>query len=101
MIDFNSVVNDAQALSEADQLRLIDALWSAVPADADLPLPQDWSAELQRRVAEIEAGTATTIPWETIRAEALARIGDDSAVWFFRCGCNGLGNAIHRATPPR
>jgi putative addiction module component (TIGR02574 family) len=51
MIDFNSVLNDARRLSEA------------------------WAPELERRVAALEAGTAKTVPWETIRAEALERIG--------------------------
>lgn len=51
MIDFNSVLNDARRLSEA------------------------WAPELERRVAALELGIAKTVPWETIRAEALARIG--------------------------
>ena len=75
MVDFNSVLSEAQQLSAEDQLRLIDALWDLVPPDADIPLHEDWAAELERRVAEIEAGDAATVPWTTIRKEALARIG--------------------------
>jgi putative addiction module component (TIGR02574 family) len=75
MIDFNSVLNDARRLSESERLRLIDALWESVPDDANLPLDEAWAAELERRVAEIQSGAVETVPWETIRAEALARIG--------------------------
>ena len=75
MVDFNSVLSEAQQLSAKDQLRLIDALWDLVPPDADIPLHEDWAAELERRVAEIEAGGTATVPWTTIRKEALARIG--------------------------
>lgn len=75
MSDFHSVLSDAMQLSQGDRLRLIDALWAALPADADLPLHPDWESELERRVAAIKAGTAQTIPWEKVRAEALARIG--------------------------
>ena len=75
MVDFNTVLTEAQQLSAEDQLRLIDALWDLVPPDADIPLHEDWAAELERRVAEIEAGDAATVPWTTIRKEALARIG--------------------------
>ena len=75
MVDFNSVLSEAQQLSAEDQLRLIDALWDLVPPDADIPLHEDWAAELERRVAEIEAGGTATVPWTTIRKEALARIG--------------------------
>jgi putative addiction module component (TIGR02574 family) len=46
-----------------------------VSDDADLPLHQNWAAELERRVAALQAGSAQTIPWETVRDEALARIG--------------------------
>jgi putative addiction module component (TIGR02574 family) len=75
MIDFNSVLNDARQLSEAERLRLIDALWELVPAESNLPLHEAWAPELERRVAAFEAGAAKTVPWETIRAEALVRIG--------------------------
>jgi putative addiction module component (TIGR02574 family) len=75
MADFNSVLDDARQLSPEDRVKLIDALWESVPADLDVPLHPDWAPELERRVAAIEAGTAGTIPWTTIREEALARIG--------------------------
>ena len=75
MRDFNSVLDDARQLSPEERLKLIDALWQSVPADLDVPLHPDWAPELERRVAAIEAGTATAIPWKTIREEALARIG--------------------------
>lgn len=79
MVDFNSVLSEAQQLSAEDRLRLIDALWELIPPEADLPLHEDWAPELERRVAAIEAGTATTVPWSTIRNEALARIGHGNA----------------------
>ena len=75
MVDYNSVLNEAQQLSAEDQLRLIDTLWKLVPPDADIPLHEDWAAELERRVADIESGAAATVPWTTVRKEALARIG--------------------------
>ena len=75
MANFHSVLSEARQLSAEDRLRLIDALWDSVPRELDLPLHEDWAPELQRRVAALEAGTATTVPWTTIRDEALARIG--------------------------
>ena len=78
MMDFNSVLEYARKLSPQDQARLIDALWDAVPADADIPLHPDWASELERRVNELEAGAGMAIPWTQIRAEALARIGHGS-----------------------
>jgi len=75
MPEYLSVLNEARQLSEADRLLLIDALWETVSGDANLPLHEAWAPELERRVAEIEAGTAKTVAWETVRDEALARIG--------------------------
>ena len=46
-----------------------------VPPDADVPTHADWGPELEKRVAEIESGTATSVSWSKIRDEALARIG--------------------------
>lgn len=75
MADFDSVLDDARQLSPEERLKLIDALWQSVPADLDVPLHPDWAPEVERRVAAIEAGTATAIPWKTIREEALRRTG--------------------------
>jgi putative addiction module component (TIGR02574 family) len=75
MVDFNAIFDAAQQLHAADRLRLIDALWDTVPADADLPLHDDWGAELEKRVAAIHSGEAALIPWTEIRQAALARIG--------------------------
>ncbi len=75
MADLNSVLHEARQLSHDDRLRLIDALWDLVPPDANIPLHEDWVPELERRVAAIKDGTETTVPWEVVRAEALARIG--------------------------
>jgi putative addiction module component (TIGR02574 family) len=73
VVDFNAVLDAAQQLNPQDRLRLIDALWDTVPADAAVPLHEDWGPELERRVAAIEAG-ALIVPWSKIRDEALARI---------------------------
>jgi putative addiction module component (TIGR02574 family) len=75
MNDFNSVLSAAQQLPEKDRLRLIDALWESVPPDTEAPFSKEWAHEVERRVAELDAGTAKTVPWSRIRDEALARIG--------------------------
>ena len=74
MSDFSSVLNAAQKLPEQDRLRLIDALWDSVPPESEAAFSEEWIAEIQRRVAELDAGTAKTIPWSQIRDEALGRI---------------------------
>ena len=71
MNDFTSVLSAAPQLPKADRLRLIDALWESVPPDAEAPFSEEWAREIERRVAELDAGTAKTVPWSQIRDEAL------------------------------
>ena len=75
MSDFSSILSAAQRLPERDRLRLIDALWETVPPDSEAPFSEEWAREIERRVAELDAGSAKTVPWPQIRDEALARIG--------------------------
>jgi putative addiction module component (TIGR02574 family) len=79
MVDFNSVLIAAQQLGADDQLRLINALWDIVPADADVALHEDWASELERRVTAIDAGETTLTTWSTIREAALARLDHGTA----------------------
>ncbi len=74
MSDLNSLLTDASQLPVADRLELIEALWDTVPEDALPPLSSEWMAEIHRRSAAFEAGTAKTIPWDTVRADALQRL---------------------------
>ncbi len=75
MSEFNHVLSAAQRLPEKDRLRLIDALWESVPPDSEAPFSDEWAREIECRVAELDAGTAKTVPWSQIPDEALARIG--------------------------
>jgi len=79
LVDFNSILSAAQQLGADDQLRLINALWDIVPADAEAGLHEDWAPELERRVAAIDAGETALTDWLTIREAALARLDDGTA----------------------
>jgi putative addiction module component (TIGR02574 family) len=72
MSNYELALTVAQKLPADERLRLIDALQETVE---DSELPAEWQGEIERRVAEYQAGTAEMIPWSQIRAEALARIG--------------------------
>ena len=74
MSTIDALLADAAQLPLADRLELIDALWDTFPDDALPPLSDKWMAEIRRRSAKLSAGTATTIPWEAVRSEALIRL---------------------------
>lgn len=52
-----------------------DLLESAVAREDTSPLPSEQIAELRRRVAEIDSGTAQCIPWEQALASLLKQRG--------------------------
>jgi putative addiction module component (TIGR02574 family) len=74
MTDFGSVLSAAQQLPEHDRLRLIDALWATVPPEHESFFSEEWVQEIERRTAELDAGTGKTVPWSQVRRDALARI---------------------------
>lgn len=43
------------------------------PAEVQTDVEQAWIEEAKRRMAEIEAGTAKTVPWSEVMEEARAR----------------------------
>jgi putative addiction module component (TIGR02574 family) len=74
MNDFSSVLGAAQQLAEEDRVRLIDALRQSLSPESEDAIPDDWAREIELRVAELETGTAQTIPWSQVRDDALARV---------------------------
>ena len=58
----------ARALPPADRVRLSEALLSTVQ-EADDEVEAAWDAEIRRRIADIDAGTAKLIPAEEVFAQ--------------------------------
>jgi putative addiction module component (TIGR02574 family) len=60
-------------LPEVDRLELANFLWDSVDGpDVDSDYQAEWVAELDRRVADLEAGRATAEPLEDVIAELRA-----------------------------
>lgn len=62
-------------LTDSERLQLAEELWDTVDHDrvAD-PLTDEQRAEIERRLESYKASPDRVIPWEVIKAEALARI---------------------------
>ncbi len=74
MPDYDTLLADASQLPIGVRLQLIDAIWDTLPAESLPPLTDEWAAEIQRRSAEYDSGSATTVPWEQVKAEAMDRL---------------------------
>jgi len=79
MLDFDTIVLEASQLTVADRLRLIDQLAASVPDDQPPTLPEPWMAEIGQRSKEIDNGTVTTEPWDSIRSRLFHKYGVEGA----------------------
>lgn len=62
-------------LSREQRLRLVQEIWNTIAAEQSTPLlTEAQRRELERRVAEDDASPDDVIPWEQVKAEALARL---------------------------
>jgi putative addiction module component (TIGR02574 family) len=63
-------------LSEAERIQLAQDLWDSIPVRSEaLPLDEDQLREMERRMAEHQAHSASAIPWEEARARLRERFG--------------------------
>ena len=69
--NLNDVFQQAVQLPERDRATLAGLLIETLDpvSDPDPDVEAAWSEEIERRLAEIDAGTVELIPWETVQAE--------------------------------
>jgi putative addiction module component (TIGR02574 family) len=72
--DFSAVFRDASELSERDRATLAGLLIESLETEPEPDVEAAWLAEIARRVAEVEAGTVKTIPWDEVRQRLLDRL---------------------------
>ena len=62
-----AVLADALRLSVSDRAEIASELLASLDGPADPDAEAAWAAEIERRVAEIEAGVAVLEPWEEVK----------------------------------
>ncbi len=63
-------------LSVDERIALVREIWDSIAAEPPSPLLTDAQRqELERRLAEHQADPSAVVPWEQVKAEALARFG--------------------------
>jgi putative addiction module component (TIGR02574 family) len=68
------IERDIRALSASERVQLLKALMSDLDAPADPDAARAWIDESERRLAEIESGTAKTSPGGDVLKEARSRL---------------------------
>lgn len=63
-------------LSVEERIALVAQIWDSIADDpAAVPLTDAQRRELERRADEDDADPGDTVPWEQVKADALARWG--------------------------
>ena len=73
---FTDVWKEASDLSEQDRAALTGLLIESLEGPPDPDVEAAWAAEIEKRVAELDAGTVKSIPWEQVRHRLLDRLND-------------------------
>ena len=61
-------------LPVAERIELVQRIWDSIAVDPDrLPLTESQRQELERRADDDDANPDDAVPWEQVKAEALAR----------------------------
>ena len=69
------VLEAARRLPPSEFDWLIGELLQEGDGSSEAEIDASWKAEVERRVAEIESGTAVTYSWEEVEASLRARLG--------------------------
>jgi putative addiction module component (TIGR02574 family) len=80
--NFDLVYQAAMSLPADERAQLVDSLIATFSDEQGEPLDEAWLQEIERRSAEIDAGTAELVPWEEARRRA-----------------NGLSSSLPLLTP--
>jgi putative addiction module component (TIGR02574 family) len=69
-MSMNELLDQASTLSVDDRIQLAQAIWESIPEEARTPnLTDDQKAELDSRLAELQADPGIGLTWEQIRAQ--------------------------------
>lgn len=61
------ILEDAMALADEEREELAAHLLGSLPATGEQEIEAEWMAEVRRRMADVDAGKVSMIPWEEAR----------------------------------
>ena len=67
--DLKELFREASQLPEEDRAALAGLLLESIEPGPEQDVAEAWTAEIERRIAEIDSGGVETISWEEVRTE--------------------------------
>ena len=76
MADQTAIGHLAAETNRSDDLGAAPSSYEleSLETEPDPAVEQAWAKEIERRVAELDAGTVETVPWDTVKARLLGRL---------------------------
>ena len=71
------LLDQALTLSDGERAEIVGALIESLEPAADADVDAAWRREVARRIGELDAGAAQTVPWEQVRDELFSRLSGD------------------------
>jgi putative addiction module component (TIGR02574 family) len=71
----DKLFQQALELEQQDRVELAKLLIDSLDPTTEQDVEEAWLREVERRTAALDAGTAETVPWETVRARLRASRG--------------------------
>ena len=65
---------EAAELTDQDRAALAGLLIESLEGEPDPDVDAAWAAEIEKRVAELDAGDAKAIPWEEVRQRLINQL---------------------------
>jgi len=75
--DTAEILKEALALPAEARAALADSLLDSIDAEVDADAEAAWQSEIQRRVAELDSKSVTTIPWAEVRSRLMATLRNE------------------------
>jgi putative addiction module component (TIGR02574 family) len=74
-ISRDELYREALLLDESERAALAGLLLESLDAGSDEGVEAAWLVEIERRMADLDAGTVETIPWEVVKSRLRQRSG--------------------------
>jgi putative addiction module component (TIGR02574 family) len=72
----DKLFKEALQLNEAERAALAEMLIDSIDSEVEEGVEAAWRDEIERRVAELDAGEVETIPWDLVRDGLRRRLGE-------------------------
>ncbi len=72
--DAGEILKEALALPVEARSALADSLWDSLDQEVDADAEEAWRKTIHRRLAELDSGAVTAIPWSEARLTLMAKL---------------------------